>query len=67
MQEILFADISISDFSNYIFKVNHVFIGKEDNLLEKFVLDEEELDVLDDIDIDHIGNLQDLPRIVLID
>ena len=45
MEEITFADI---DFSDFIFKANHV---------------EEELD---DIDIDGIGNIEDLPRLLFI-
>ena len=45
--------------SSFTFKGNHVIIRKEDNPSEKFVIFEEELD--------GIGNLEDLPRIVCID
>ena len=46
-----------------IFKENHVFIEGKDNPSDKVVMVEEELD---DIDIDGIGNLVDLPRLMLI-
>ena len=58
------ADIGFSNFSSFIFKVNHVFNEKEDNLSEKIVIDEEKLD---GIDRDGIGKLEDLPTIVFID
>ena len=61
MQETMFADIGFSNFSSFIFLV---FIENKDNLSEKVVINE---DRLDGIDIDGIGNLQDLPRIVFID
>ena len=48
--------------SSFNFKENHVFI-EEDNLSEKIVLAEEELD---GIDRDDIVNLEDLLRLVLI-
>ena len=47
-----------------VFKENHVFIEEKDNLSVKAVMVEEELD---DIDMDGIGNLADLPRLMLID
>ena len=49
--------------SSFIFKENHVFNGK-DNLLEKVVIVEEKKD---DIDIDDIVNLEDLPELAVID
>ena len=53
MQDSAFADIDFSDFSSFTFKVNHVFMEK-DNTVEKVLQDEEELD---GIDIDGILNL----------
>ena len=50
--------------SSFIFKENHVFIEEEDNPSDKFAMVEEELD---GIDIDSIGNLMDLPRLMFID
>ena len=47
-----------------VFKENHVFIEEKDNPSDKVVMVEEELD---DIDMDGIGNLVDLPRLMLID
>ena len=47
MQEIPFASIDFSDFSSFIFKVNHVFLEEKDNPPEKVVIDEEELDGLE--------------------
>ena len=47
---------TISDI-DFIFKVNHVFMEEKDNLLDKVVIDEEELDNIDDI-----LNLENLPR-----
>ena len=38
------ADIDFSDFSVFIFEVNHVFVEEKDNPEEKVVIDEEELD-----------------------
>ena len=64
MQETMFADNNFSDICSLIFKVIHLFIAKEDDLSEKVVTDEEELD---GINIDGIGILEDLPRIVFID
>ena len=60
----MFADINFSNISSFIFKAIHLFIAKEDNPSVKVVTDEEELD---GIDIDDIGILEDLPRIVFID
>ena len=48
--------------SSFIFKENHVFI-EEDYPSDKVVTVEEELDA---IDIDGIGNLVDLPRLMFI-
>ena len=50
--------------SSFIFKENHVFIEEDDNPLDKVVTVEEELD---GIDIDGIGNLVDLHRLMFID
>ena len=50
--------------STLIFKEDHVFLEKEDNPSNKVVTVEEELD---GIDIDGIGNLVALPRLVFID
>ena len=49
--------------SSFIFKENHVFIEEEENLSNKVAMVEEELD---GIDMDDIGNLMDLPRLMLI-
>ena len=59
----MFADIDFSDFPIFIFKVNHVFVEEKDNPVEKVVIDEGELDI---IEIDGILNLDKLPGIVLI-
>ena len=48
--------------SSFIFKQNQVF-NEEDNPSQKVVLVEEELN---DIDINDIGNLEGLPRLVFI-
>ena len=50
--------------SSSIFKENHVFIEEEDNPSDKGVMVEEELA---GIDIDGIGNLVDLPKLMFID
>ena len=50
--------------SSFIFKENHVFIEEDDNPLDKVVTVEEELD---GIDIDGIGNLVDLHKLMFID
>ena len=47
-------------FSTFIFKENHV-LNEEENTLQKVV------EELNDIDINEIGNLEDLPRLVFID
>ena len=47
----------------YFFLKNHGFI-EEGNPSEKFVIAEE---IIDGIDIDGLGNLEDSPRLVLID
>ena len=57
-----FADIDFSDFSSFISEVNHVFVEQKHNT--SVVVVEKEVDV---IDINGIGILQDLPRLVFID
>ena len=52
------SSISCSSLSS---KVNHVFIEKKTTFKKKFVIVEEELVSMD---IDSIGNLEDLPRLV---
>ena len=49
-------------FSSFFFKKNHCFIEKN-NPSEKNVMVEEKLDC---IDLDDTGNLEDSPRLVLI-
>ena len=56
MEETTFANIAFLIFFSFAFKVIHVFIEKEDNASNKVVIVEEELDC--------IGNLEDLPRVV---
>ena len=63
MQKSMFVDIDFSDFPIFIFKVNHVFVEEKDNPVEKVVINEGELDI---IEIDSILNLDKLPGIVLI-
>ena len=50
--------------SSFIFKENLVFFQEKDNSSEKVFIVEEELD---GVDVDRIGNLVDLPRLVLVD
>ena len=50
-------------FSSFIFKKIHYFI-EEDNHSEKIIIVEKELNR---VDIDDIGNSEDLPRFVFID
>ena len=50
--------------SSFIFRENHVFIEEKDNPSGNVVMVEEELD---GADIDDIGNLVDLPALMLID
>ena len=50
--------------SSFNIKENHVFIEEKDNLSEKVIIAEEELDC---VDMDGIGNVENLPRLVLID
>ena len=57
------ADIDFSDFSVFIFKVNHVFIEDKDNPVEKVVIDEEELG---GIEKDGISNFKSVHRTVSI-
>ena len=58
--ETTFADTDLFHFSRKNFQKNlHGFI-EEDNPSEKFVIVEEELN---GIDIDDIGNLENLPRL----
>ena len=63
MQDSTFTHIDFSDVSIFICKVNHVFMEEKDNSVEKAVTDEAELD---GTEIDGILNLENLPRIVLI-
>ena len=49
-----------TDFSGFIFKENLVFIKEEGSPSKYVVIVEEELDK---IDVDGIGELQDLPRL----
>ena len=66
MQETMLIDIDVSGFSSLIFKVNEVWssLKKRTTPQKKFAIVQEELD---SIDVDGIGNLEDLPRLVLID
>ena len=48
-----------SNFSIFIFKVNHILMKGKDNPVEKVIIDEEELD---GIEIEDILNLENLPR-----
>ena len=57
MKDTTFAYIAFSNSFSFIFKVNHVFIEKN-NLRENVIIDEEERD---DVDIDGIGNSEGLP------
>ena len=57
MQHYMISDI------HFIFKANHVFMEEKDNLIDKVVIDEEEVD---DKEIDYILNLDNLPRKVFI-
>ena len=60
MQEITLADIGFSDFSSFIFKANDVSLKKKKKTLQKkLIIVEEELD--------GIGDLKNLPRLVFID
>ena len=64
MHDFTFADVDFSDFSSFIFKVNHVFMGEKENPAEKVVINEEDLD---GIETDGILSLENLLRTVLID
>ena len=57
MQDSKFADIDFSNFSSFIFKVNHVFMEEKDNPSEKVAIDKEDLD---NIEKDGILNLENL-------
>ena len=61
-QETMFPDIGFSNFSSFIFKVNHVLIEKEDNPSKIF-----DKNKLDCSGIEDIQSLEDLPRIEFID
>ena len=50
--------------SSSIFKENYIFFEEEDDPSDKVVIVQEKLD---DIDIDGIGNLVDLPRLMFIE
>ena len=63
MQKFTFRNIDFSDFSNFIFRVNHVFMEERDNPIKK-VIDKEELD---GFARDSILRSENLPRAVLID
>ena len=56
MQDSMFADIDFSDFSIFIFKVNHIFMEKKDNPVEKVVTDEEEPDGIE-IDLEWCSSI----------
>ena len=64
MRKTTFTDIDFSDFSSFIFKVNHVFREEKYHPLEKVVIDKQELN---GIEIDDIWNLENLPRTVSMD
>ena len=66
MQDSTFADIDYPDFSIFISKVHCAFMAEKENPVEKFVIDEEELDGID-IYIYGISNLRNIPRTVFID
>ena len=66
MQVSTFADIDYPDFSIFISKVHCAFMAEKENPVEKFVIDEEELDGID-IYIYGISNLRNIPRTVFID
>ena len=44
MQDFIFTDIDFSDFFVLIFKVNHVFMEEKDSPVEKFIINQKELD-----------------------
>ena len=70
MQDSTFADIDYPDFSIFICKVHCAFMAEKENPVEKFVIDEEELDGIDIyiyIYIYGISNLRNIPRTVFID
>ena len=64
MQDSTFADIDFSPFSSFTFKVNHIFMEEREKLVEKIVINEEELD---GIETDDILDSENLPRTVFID
>ena len=66
MQVSTFADIDYPDFSIFISKVHCAFMAEKENPVEKFVIDDEELDGID-IYIYGISNLRNIPRTVFID
>ena len=51
MQDSTFPDIDFVPFSSFTFKVNHVFMGEREKLVEKIVINAEELDGIDTDDI----------------
>lgn len=65
MQETMLIDIDVSGFSSLIFKVNEVWssLKKRATPQKKFAIVREELD---SVDVDGIGSLEDLHRLVLI-
>ena len=64
MQDSTFADIDFSPFSSFTFKVNHIFMEEREKLVEKIVINAEELD---GIDTDDILDSENLPKTVFID
>ena len=64
MLDSTFTDTDFSNLSSFIFRVNHIFVGEKDKLVEKNATNEEELD---DIEIDGILDLENLPRTISID
>ena len=64
MLDSTYADTDFSNLSSFIFRVNHIFVGEKDKLVEKNATNEEELD---DIEIDGILDLENLPRTISID
>ena len=64
MQDSTFEEINFSNFSSFIFKVNHVFMEEKHNPLEKVVIVEKKIDY---IEIDGVWNLEKLPKTMFID
>ena len=47
MQDSTFEEINFSNFSSFIFKVNHVFMEEKHNPLEKVVIVEKKIDYIE--------------------